>query len=144
MDCLVCQELAGEVDLPGGLIAEDELAAAFHIPPREGQATHYLGHMLVVPRRHVDHLADLTADEAAAVMSLAHRLSRALRSARSPERIHLAVVGLGVAHFHLHVFPRYPGTPAEVDWQSAGEWEGAPHGDATAIAALVNELRAAL
>ena len=31
-----------------------------------------------------------------------------------------------------------------VDWQSAGEWEGAPHGDATAIAALVNELRAAL
>jgi diadenosine tetraphosphate (Ap4A) HIT family hydrolase len=144
MDCLVCQELAGEVDLPGGLIAQDELAAAFHIPPREGQGTHYLGHMLVVPRRHVDHLPDLTADEAATVMSLAHRLSRALRSARSPERIHLAVVGLGVPHFHLHVFPRYPGTPAEVDWQSADEWEGAPHGDAAEITALVGELRAAL
>jgi ATP adenylyltransferase len=142
MECLVCRELAGEVELPGGLVVDGDLVAAFHIPPHEGRGTHYLGHLLVVTRRHVDHLPDLTADEAAAAMDAAHRLARALREVRRPERIHLAVVGLGVPHFHLHVYPRYPGTPDDVDWQSADEWEGAPHGDPSEIAALVDELRA--
>ncbi|MDX6572386.1 MAG: hypothetical protein QOC86_1542, partial [Gaiellales bacterium] len=32
-DCLVCRELAGDVALPGGLVWEGDLAAAFHVPP---------------------------------------------------------------------------------------------------------------
>jgi diadenosine tetraphosphate (Ap4A) HIT family hydrolase len=144
MDCLICQELAGEIDLPGGLVVDDELVAAFHIPPREAGGTHYLGHLLVVTRRHVDQLQDLTGEEAAAAMASAHRLACALREVRSPERVHLAVVGLGVPHFHLHVFPRYPGTPENLDWFSPDEWEGAPHGSAAEIAAAVEELRAAI
>jgi diadenosine tetraphosphate (Ap4A) HIT family hydrolase len=144
MDCLICQELAGEVDLPGGLVVDDERVAAFHIPPREVGGGHYLGHLLVVTRRHVDQLPDLTSQEAGAAMAAAHRLAGALRDVQGPERIHLAVVGLGVPHFHLHVFPRYHGTPEGIDWMSADEWEGAPHGDAVQIAALVDELREAL
>jgi diadenosine tetraphosphate (Ap4A) HIT family hydrolase len=143
-ECLICRELAGEVDLPGGFVADDELVAAFHIPPQEPGGSHYLGHLLVVPRRHVDQLPDLTRDEAGAVMDAAHRLATALRLARDPARIHLAVVGLGVPHFHLHVFPRYAGTPEELNWMSADEWEGAPHGDAAEIARLVEELRGAI
>jgi hypothetical protein len=83
-DCLICQELASEVDLPGGLLAEGELVAAFH---RAGTSTSF--------------------------------------------RI-------------FAVFPRYPGTPAELDWMSADEWEGAPRGDAAEIAGLVDRLRAAI
>ena len=143
-DCLICQELAGAIDLPGGFLAKDELVAAFHIPPQEAGGTHYLGHLLVVPRRHVDQLPDLTRAEAAAVMDAAQRLATALRLVRNPARIHLAVVGLGVPHFHLHVFPRYPGTPDDLDWMSADEWEGAPRGDAVEIAGLVDRLRAAI
>jgi diadenosine tetraphosphate (Ap4A) HIT family hydrolase len=144
VECLVCRELAGEVELPGGLLVDDELVVAFHIPPQEEGGTHYLGHLLVVTRRHVDQLPDLTAEEAAAAMDVARRLAQALRAVRSPERIHLAVVGLGVPHFHLHVFPRYPGTPDDVSWMAADEWEGAPHGDAEAIAAVARELRSAI
>jgi hypothetical protein len=42
------------------------------------------------------------------------------------------------------VFPRYRGTPEDLDWMSADEWEGAPHGDIAQIATVVEELRAAL
>src|SRR5438132_1617377 len=31
-DCLVCREVAGELELPGGVLWEDENAIAFHIP----------------------------------------------------------------------------------------------------------------
>ncbi len=144
MDCLICQQIAGEVELPGGLLVDEKLVAGFHIPPRDPPGDHYLGHLLVVTRRHVDHFADLTAAEAAAAMDAAHRLAQALRDARDPERIHLAVAGLGVSHFHLHVFPRYRGTPPDVDWMAADEWEGAPRGGATEIAALAEALRSRL
>lgn len=143
MDCLICRELGGEIDLPGGLLADDGLVAAFHVPPLERDSTPYLGHLLVVPRRHVDQLPDLEREEAAAVMDAAHTLAGRLRAVVEAERIHLAVVGLGVPHFHLHVFPRYRGTPRELDWTAADEWDGAPHGGAEEIAALVEQLRAA-
>jgi diadenosine tetraphosphate (Ap4A) HIT family hydrolase len=144
MECLICQQIAGDVELPGGLLVDEELVAGFHVPPRDPPADHYLGHLLVVSRRHVDHFADLSASEAAAVMAAAHRLSQALRDVRDPERIHLAVVGLGVPHFHLHVFPRYRGTPPDVSWLAADEWEGAPRGTPAEIAATADELRSRL
>ena len=34
-DCLVCRELTGDVDVPGGFLWEDEVAVAFHLPPLE-------------------------------------------------------------------------------------------------------------
>jgi hypothetical protein len=32
---LVCREIAGEVELRGGLLWEDEQAIAFHVPPTD-------------------------------------------------------------------------------------------------------------
>ena len=66
-DCLVCGELAGDVALPGGLVWEADLAAAFHVPPLPGRGEPYLGHVLVVTRRHVAGLGDLSEEEGAAV-----------------------------------------------------------------------------
>ena len=144
MDCLICQQIVGEVERPGGLLVDEELVAGFHVPPKNPPRDHYLGHLLVVSRRHVDHFADLSTAEAAAIMDAAHRLSRALRDVRDPERIHLAVVGLGVPHFHLHLFPRYRGTPPDLGWVAADEWEDAPRGGATEIAAVAEPLRSRL
>ena len=52
-DCLVCGELSGEVPVPGGMLAERAHALAFHVPPMPGRGEPYLGHLLVVTRRHV-------------------------------------------------------------------------------------------
>jgi diadenosine tetraphosphate (Ap4A) HIT family hydrolase len=92
-------------------------------------------------RRHVARFGELTDDESAAVGRAAARLARALTEAGGAEWVYSAVIGSGVPHFHLHLFPRYPGTPREVAWYEVDEWEGAPHGGAEEIAVLVGHLR---
>ena len=139
-DCLVCREVAGELDLPGGLLWDDAYAVAFHLPPTEQNERPYLGHCLVVTRRHVDHLGDLTPEEAASVATASRMIAAALRS-EGVERVHVAVIGLGVPHFHQHVYPRYAGVPAGTSWMEVDGLPDAPHGGASEIAALVDRLR---
>src|SRR6266508_463381 len=142
--CLVCRELGGDVAVPGGLLWQDEQAVAFHVPPVEevGNARPYLGHLLVVTRRHVARLGDLTAEEAAAVGRATARLARALTETGGAEWVYSAVIGTGVPHFHLHLVPRYPGTPRAVPWHQVNQWEGARRGGAEEIAEFVERLRA--
>jgi histidine triad (HIT) family protein len=144
-DCLVCRELCGDVAVPGGFLWDDEEAVAFHTPPIEelGNPRPYLGHLLIVTRRHVARLGDLTDDESTAVGRAAARLARALTQAGGAEWVYAGVIGTGVPHFHLHLLPRYPGTPNEVAWHQVDEWDGGPHGGAEEIAALVERLRSA-
>ena len=142
-DCLVCREVRGEIDLPGGFLWEDKRAVAFHMPPIDEKPEPYLGHCLVVTRRHVDHLADLTKRELESVAHASRKIAAALR-AEGVERVHVAVIGLGVPHFHQHLYPRYPGVSPGTPWLSVDELPDAPHGGADAIAALVQRLRAHL
>ena len=145
-ECLICRELSGEVTLPGGFVYEDDRVAAFHVPPLPelGRPAPYLGHLLVVTQRHVPTLAELSDEEAAAVGTAVARLASVLTDDGGAERVFSAVVGTGVAHFHQHLLPRYPETPADVPWHSPDEWDGARLGDADSIAELVAALRAAL
>jgi diadenosine tetraphosphate (Ap4A) HIT family hydrolase len=139
-DCLVCGEVAGEVELPGGLLWQDQEVVSFHVPPTEENARPYLGHCLVVTRRHVDHLGDLTELEATAVGRASRALAGALR-AEGAERVHVAVVGTVSDHFHQHLFPRYPGVPTGTSWIALDELADAPHGGADEIARLTERLR---
>jgi diadenosine tetraphosphate (Ap4A) HIT family hydrolase len=139
-ECLVCREVAGEIELPGGLLWDDDNVVAFHLPPLEGNERPYLGHCLVVTRRHVDHLGDLTDDEAGAVARASRAIAAALR-VNGVERVHIAVIGTGVPHFHQHLYPRYAGVQPGTPWQSVDELPDAPHGGAEEIAELVARLR---
>ncbi len=67
------------------------------------------GHTLVIPRRHVAHLADLDDPIAAAIWEAGRRVAAALRSALGADGAFLALnddVSQSVAHVHLHVVPR--------------------------------------
>ena len=141
--CLVCREVAGEIELPGGLLWDDGHAIAFHLPPLESNPTPYVGHCMVVTRRHVDHLGDLSVAEVESVARASRSIAFGLR-VEGAERVHVAVIGLGVDHFHQHLYPRYPGVPSGTSWIAVDELPDAPHGDAAAIAAFVARLRAHL
>lgn len=136
----MCREVAGEIELPGGLLWKDELALAFHIPPTDDNQRPYLGHCMVVTRRHIDHLGDLTNAEAESIARASRVVARALR-AEGIERVHMAVIGLGVEHFHQHLYPRYPGVPSGTSWMAVDGLPDAPHGGADEIAAFVERLR---
>ncbi|HEV2825761.1 MAG TPA: HIT domain-containing protein, partial [Actinomycetota bacterium] len=68
-DCTFCQIVSGE--LPADLVDEDERTVAFmDISP----AT--LGHVLVVPRRHVSDVMSADAGDWLAVAAMARRMAR--------------------------------------------------------------------
>ncbi|MFN2469591.1 MAG: HIT family protein [Gaiellaceae bacterium] len=138
-DCLICRQVGG--DLVGGLLIDEPLVAGFHLPPLEEYPRQLLGHVMVVPRRHAPGWADLADEEAAATGVAITQLARALRATLDLERVYSAAIGHRVPHLHVHVVPRYQGTPAELGWMESREWEGAPHGATEEIVELVGRLR---
>ena len=72
-------------------------------------------HLLVIPRRHVSALEDLTDEEYAALNALLRATSVALKSAVKPEGMNIGfnfgkAAGAGIAdHLHAHVVPRWNG-----------------------------------
>lgn len=148
-DCFVCRKHRDRRALmPGGPVAEDDLVLVSHIvtPDALGKdgTTAYLGHLFVEPRRHAPGLADLSDAEAASVGRHAARASRALRAVAGAEHVYAAVIGDGVPHVHVHLMPRYPGTPQEYWWTRLTEWPQARCGGTAQIEALVLQLRAYL
>jgi histidine triad (HIT) family protein len=69
----------------------------------------------------------------------AHRAGAASPGA---DHVYAAVIGHHSPHFHLHVIARHPGAPREFWWVRVDEWPDAPRGDAQAIAAFCERLRA--
>jgi diadenosine tetraphosphate (Ap4A) HIT family hydrolase len=138
VDCYVCDKhRSGE-----GVIAGDEFMVLGHVLPDSPgtDARVYLGHLVVEPRRHVAGLADLTEDEAAALGRWTVRAAKALRA----EHVYSSVVGHLVDHLHVHLVPRYSGTPREFWWPRLDEWPDAPLGGLPEVTRLVDDIRALL
>lgn len=143
-DCFVCRKHREQGPLlPGGPVGQDELVVVSHLAPaapgRAGTPV-YLGHLLVEPRRHAPGLADLTGAEARAVGWWCAQASRALREAADAEHVYAAVIGDQVPHLHVHLLPRYPGTPREYWWDRVDEWPGARRGSEPQVTEFVASL----
>lgn len=89
---------AGEI--PSYKVAEDDKHFAFlDINPMAP------GHTLVIPRREVDYLFDLPADEYAELMEFARKVALKLKKAVKCKRVGVAVLGMEVPHAHIHLVP---------------------------------------
>lgn len=73
------------------------------------------GHIMVVPRRHVNTLAALESDELTEIAGLTREAEMALTRAYAPEGINVGInlgrpAGAGIAeHLHIHLVPRWAG-----------------------------------
>ena len=142
--CFVCEKHAAGV--PGGAVASDEFVVVSHLPlstPSGSADSVYLGYLFVEPRRHVAELGDLTAAESESLGWHASLASRALQTSEGADHVYAAVIGHGVAHLHMHLIARYPGTPRDYWWTRVDKWPGAPRGGPAEVEALVERLRAA-
>jgi diadenosine tetraphosphate (Ap4A) HIT family hydrolase len=107
MDCVFCRIVAGES--PSSPVHDDDRVLAFmDINPATP------GHLLVVPKRHATHLADLDREDGAAMFAVAQDLAQAGRDALDADGVNLfladgEVAGQEVFHVHLHVLPRRTG-----------------------------------
>jgi histidine triad (HIT) family protein len=99
-DCLFCRIASGEAR--ADRVYEDEQAVAFRDVNPAGPT-----HILVVPRKHIATLADLTADDDALVGHLTRVAAKVAHAdGRSDFRLVVncgAGAGQSVFHLHLHV-----------------------------------------
>ncbi len=63
------------------------------------------GHTLIIPRREVDYYFDLTDDELARMAVFAKKVAAAIKKAFPCRKVGMAVLGLEVAHAHIHLVP---------------------------------------
>jgi histidine triad (HIT) family protein len=103
--CAFCQIVAGE--LPAHVVLEDELVVAFlDLRPV------FHGHVLVVPRDHVELLTDLPADLVGPLFERVQRVAAAVPAALGAQGTFVAInnkVSQSVPHLHVHVVPRTKG-----------------------------------
>lgn len=63
------------------------------------------GHTLVIPKKEVDYIFDLSPEILAGLHQFAQRVAKALEKAVPCTRIGVAVIGLEVPHAHIHLIP---------------------------------------
>lgn len=100
-NCVFCQKTEADY------IVESDLAASFlDLYPVSK------GHTLIVPKRHVRQVWDLTEDERHAVFSLIEENKAVLDEKYHPDGYNIAInsgaaAGQSVFHCHVHLIPRY-------------------------------------
>ncbi|MBR5776083.1 MAG: HIT family protein [Bacteroidaceae bacterium] len=90
--------IAGEI--PCYKVAEDDNYFAFlDISPLAK------GHTLVIPKREVDYIFDLTDEEIAGMQVFAKKVAIAIKKAIPCVKVGQCVLGLEVPHAHIHLVP---------------------------------------
>lgn len=144
MECVFCTQ----PDIEERVITENAHARAFltNIPITPG-------HTLIIPKRHVQSIAELTDLERADVFDLTESIKGALRKPPfSAQGFNHAwneaeVAGQSVPHFHLHIVPRTPGDTGIVQYEPRdflyrpGSREVSPRAE---LLAVVETIRRAL
>ena len=98
MSSIFSKIVSGEI--PAFKVAEDENHLAFlDIFPLA------YGHVLVIPKKEVDYIFDLSSDEYSALFRFARKVANAMDEVLVCKRIGLAVIGLEVPHAHIHLVP---------------------------------------
>ena len=103
--CVFCSIVAG--DSPAHIAFEDDFAVGFlDVRPL------FHGHVLLVPRNHVETLVDLPPDDVGPLFERARLLAAAVVDALGAEGSFVAMnntVSQSVPHLHVHVVPRTKG-----------------------------------
>jgi histidine triad (HIT) family protein len=100
--CKFCQIIEGEIPAHFVLDEDDVVAFLDHRPL-------FPGHTLVLPRGHIETLADLPEDRVGPFFRRVQRVDRAVRAAMDAPGSFVAennVVSQSVPHLHVHVVPR--------------------------------------
>lgn len=89
-------------EIPSYKVVEDEKHYAFlDINPAAE------GHTLVIPKKEVDYIFDLEAEELADLYKFAQKVAQAIDQTLQPIRTGIIVEGLEIPHAHIHLIPIY-------------------------------------
>lgn len=138
-DCLFCQIASGKH--MAAIVLEDENSIGFldHRPL-------FPGHCLLIPKAHVETLADLAPASIAPFFTTVQVLASAMESGLGAEGSFVAInnrISQSVPHLHVHVVPRRKKDGLKGFFWPRGKYgsEEEMEGVRTALAAAVKKLR---
>lgn len=137
--CPICIKHRTPID---SLITESENLLLVHYPVSVQEPAAYRGHLMVEVRRHITSFGELQEAEAAEVGVTIARATRLLTGQLGAEHVYVFTIGHLVPHLHIHIVPRYPGTPEEF-WggKQVSNWPGAPLLNESEVVTLARSLR---
>ena len=133
--CAFCEIVAGR-EPAHVVLDEPEVVAFLDIRPL------FPGHVLLVPRPHLETLTDLPPDQLGPYLAAAQRLAAAMESVLGAAGSFVAInnkVSQSVPHLHTHVVPRRP-----KDGLRGFFWPRTRYADDAEAAAIAERLRAGL
>lgn len=63
------------------------------------------GHALVIPKKETDNIFDMTDDDLSGLILFAKKVAKAIKSSIPCAKVGISVIGLEVAHAHIHLIP---------------------------------------
>ncbi len=106
--CILCLVRDGSADVESLVVHRTELSmVSLNLYPYNP------GHLLVFPRRHVQDIRQLSAEEQADMDMLSRLSLDVLDKTHGPAAYNIGynmgvVAGASIDHLHLHIIPRYP------------------------------------
>ncbi len=114
-NCVFCKIIQNQ--LPSSKVWEDDRYLAFmsSLPINPG-------HVLVIPKEHVDYVFDLREEDLGNLMIISKQIAQAIKKAYNPAtgKVGLMVAGLQVRHAHIHLIPMNAETDLTFERQKAG------------------------
>lgn len=109
-NCVFCKIISGQIP-SYEVFSNDKVFCFLDINPINP------GHLLMVPKTHVDKMYDLDSQDFREVFVLAKIIAKTLEEKFEALRTGMMVEGFGVAHAHLHLIPIFG--PGEISFERA-------------------------
>ena len=114
-DCIFCKIISKK--LPAYIFSESRDIISF---------LSLEGHPLIVPKKHIKDIFNLSDEIAADLMKEAVRVSKALKDVTNCDGINLiqsngTAAGQDVFHFHMHIKPRWKNDDVTLNWNTSNE-----------------------
>ncbi|MDD4335419.1 MAG: HIT domain-containing protein [Desulfotomaculaceae bacterium] len=107
--CVFCEKVESDEDEKNLILLRgDKTFVILNLYPYNN------GHLLIIPKRHVGDIEDLTDEEMTELFQMTRKMVRVLRS-YNPQGFNVGInmgraAGAGIpGHFHIHVVPRWVG-----------------------------------
>ncbi len=134
-ECVFCKIVAGQI--PASVVLDTASVMAFlDIRPIA------IGHTLVMLKRHVPSILEMSQDELADLFGTASRVADAVQNAVEADTFNIEIndgpaAGQEIPHVHVHIVPRRHGDGISGGWKHTS-YQGAE------LAAVTNSIRAGL
>jgi histidine triad (HIT) family protein len=104
-NCPFCKMVKHELS-PVVVQEDDEILAIMDLYPATP------GHVLVLPKRHIEDIYAMPSDTGARIMTVVISIAKVIREQLRPSGLNLiqaneTAAGQTISHFHLHIVPRY-------------------------------------